>query len=205
MNNLYLCSFASQDLKVSTSRFIKQSQEMEFYKDIKVFGWNELSSNKKKQIEIFFKKNNKRLFGYACWKPEIILKYMDTVPEESIIQYSDIGCHLNKNGKKRLKEYVNMASKHNILAFKYIKPNLKTEKKLKFQVYFENEYTKNDMFEHFEIPKNSSIRNSEQVWSGTMFIKNNKETKEFLKKWLNVCNLSNLIDDSLSIKKDCQE
>lgn len=205
MNNLYLCSFASQDLKVSTSRFIKQSQEMEFYKDIKVFGWNELSSNKKKQIEIFFKKNNKRLFGYACWKPEIILKYMDTVPEESIIQYSDIGCHLNKNGKKRLKEYVNMASKHNILAFKYIKPNLKTEKKLKFQIYFENEYTKNDMFEHFEIPKNSSIRNSEQVWSGTMFIKNNKETKEFLKKWLNVCNLSNLIDDSLSIKKDCQE
>ena len=205
MNHLYLCSFASQDLKVSTSRFIKQSQEMEFYKDIKVFGWNELSSNKKKQIEIFFKKNNKRLFGYACWKPEIILKYMDTVPEESIIQYSDIGCHLNKNGKKRLKEYVNMASKHNILAFKYIKPNLKTEKKLKFQVYFENEYTKNDMFEHFEIPKNSSIRNSEQVWSGTMFIKNNKETKEFLKKWLNVCNLSNLIDDSLSIKKDCQE
>jgi len=205
VNNLYLCSFASQDLKVSTSRFIKQSQEMEFYKDIKVFGWNELSSNKKKQIEIFFKKNNKRLFGYACWKPEIILKYMDTVPEESIIQYSDIGCHLNKNGKKRLKEYVNMASKHNILAFKYIKPNLKTEKKLKFQVYFENEYTKNDMFEHFEIPKNSSIRNSEQVWSGTMFIKNNKETKEFLKKWLNVCNLSNLIDDSLSIKKDCQE
>ncbi len=205
MNNLYLCSFASQDLKVSTSRFIKQSQEMEFYKDIKVFGWNELSSNKKKQIEIFFKKNNKRLFGYACWKPEIILKYMDTVPKESIIQYSDIGCHLNKNGKKRLKEYVNMASKHNILAFKYIKPNLKTEKKLKFQIYFENEYTKNDMFEHFEIPKNSSIRNSEQVWSGTMFIKNNKETKEFLKKWLNVCNLSNLIDDSLSIKKDCQE
>jgi|TARA_B100001093_G_C26652980_1_gene938323 hypothetical protein len=205
VNNLYLCSFASQDLKVSTSRFIKQSQEMEFYKDIKVFGWNELSSNKKKQIEIFFKKNNKRLFGYACWKPEIILKYMDTVPKESIIQYSDIGCHLNKNGKKRLKEYVNMASKHNILAFKYIKPNLKTEKKLKFQIYFENEYTKNDMFEHFEIPKNSSIRNSEQVWSGTMFIKNNKETKEFLKKWLNVCNLSNLIDDSLSIKKDCQE
>ena len=205
MNNLYLCSFASQDLKVSTSRFIKQSQEMEFYKDIKVFGWNDLSSNKKKQIEIFLKKNNKRLFGYACWKPEIILKYMDTVPKESIIQYSDIGCHLNKNGKERLKEYVNLASKHNILAFKYIKPNLKTEKKLKFQIYFENEYTKNDMFEHFEIPKNSSIRNSEQVWSGTMFIKNNKETKEFLKKWLNVCNLSNLIDDSLSIKKDCQE
>jgi len=205
VNNLYLCSFASQDLKVSTSRFIKQSQEMEFYKDIKVFGWNELSSNKKKQIEIFFKKNNKRLFGYACWKPEIILKYMDTVPKESIIQYSDIGCHLNKNGKERLKEYANLASKHNILAFKYIKPNLKTEKKLKFQIYFENEYTKNDMFEYFEIPKNSSIRNSEQVWSGTMFIKNNKETKEFLKKWLNVCNLSNLIDDSLSIKKDCQE
>ena len=63
MNNLYLCSFASQDLKVSTSRFVKQSQEMEFYKDIKVFGWNELSSNKKKQIEIFLKKIIKDFLG----------------------------------------------------------------------------------------------------------------------------------------------
>ena len=205
MKKLFLCSFASQDLKNSVKRFIKQSNETDFYKDVKIFGWNDLSSNKKKQINFFFEKNNKRLFGYACWKPEIILNYLNEIPEGSILQYSDIGCHLNKSGLERLKYYLDIMEGNNILAFQYKNPDFKIKKKLKFQVYYEKEYTKKDLFDYFEIPKESNISNSEQVWSGSMFFKNNIKTKIFLKKWLEVCNISRLIDDSQSVSKNYNE
>ena len=116
MINLYLCSFASSDLKNSIKRFAKQAKENSLYKEVKIFGWNDLSLNKKKQIEAFIKKNNKRLFGYACWKPEIILNYLNKIPKDSILQYSDIGCHLNKYGLERLKYYLDFVNKNDILA-----------------------------------------------------------------------------------------
>ena len=48
MSDLYLCSFASPDLKRSVRRFKQQSKEMNVYKDIKVYGLNDLSEEKKK-------------------------------------------------------------------------------------------------------------------------------------------------------------
>ena len=62
MIKLYLCSFASPDLNRSAIRFINQSEKMKIYEKIKVYGLNDLSDQKKKQIESFQKK---RLFGYA--------------------------------------------------------------------------------------------------------------------------------------------
>ena len=55
-SNIYLCSFASDDLKRSVKRFLNQSNSFELYKEIKVFGFNDLSLKKKKKIFIFFKK-----------------------------------------------------------------------------------------------------------------------------------------------------
>ena len=48
MLELYLCSFASPDLKRSASRFEKQSEKMNVYKKIKIYGLNDLSDKKKK-------------------------------------------------------------------------------------------------------------------------------------------------------------
>ena len=80
--NLYLCSFASPDLKKSIHRFIKQSNEINIYKETKVFTFQDLNESKQNQINEFFSKKQKRLFGYACWKPELILRYLKKIPEE---------------------------------------------------------------------------------------------------------------------------
>lgn len=204
MADLYLCSFASPDLKQSKKRFLAQSSEMKFYKDTRVFNWDDLSINRKRQIKLFLKKD-KRLFGYACWKPEIILNFLKVLPDNSILQYSDIGCHFNKKGTNRLTEYLNIIKNNNILAFKYSKPNFVTDKKLKYQIYYEHEYTKNDLFEYLNIADNSNIRNSEQIWSGSIFFKKNVETINFVKKWLEICNNSSLIDNTLSKSKNSEE
>ena len=81
MNQIYLCSFASPDLERSKIRFINQAKEIEIYKDVKVYGYNDLVINKKKQINDFLKSNKKRLFGYACWKAFIISDFLKSLPE----------------------------------------------------------------------------------------------------------------------------
>ena len=200
MTNLYLCSFASPDLKRSQKRFLDQSSELNIYKEKKVFSVNDLSEKKKNQIKKFMKENKKRLFGYGCWKPEIILNYLNKIPKGAILQYSDVGCHFNKSGSKRLDEYLEITHKNNILVFQYKKPNIKMNSNLKYQIYYEQEYSKSDLFKFLKIPNYSPIRTSEQIWSGTMFLKKNLETINLLEKWLEISYISNLIDDSPSIE-----
>tara|TARA_B100000035_G_C20913080_1_gene514893 strand:+ start:105 stop:956 length:852 start_codon:yes stop_codon:yes gene_type:complete len=205
MDKIYLVSFASYDLKRSVNRFVKQSKEINLYENTKVYRFDDLSINKKNQIDSFFKKGNKRLFGYACWKPEIILKGLKEIPENSILQYSDIGCHLNKNGYERLKYYLSLVDKNEILAFQYNQPQFHIKQKIKFQIYYENEYTKEDLFDYFKILPESDVRYSEQICSGIIFFKNNKRSRNFLKQWDEVCNISNLIDDTPSAKQNSEK
>ena len=202
MTKVYLCSFASPDLKISVNRFIKQSKALNFYKEIKVSGWNDLSKNRQKQIESFFKKGQKRLFGYACWKPEIILSYLNEIPENSILQYSDIGCFFNFKGIKRLNDYIKITEENNILVFKYSEPNFNLKENIKFQVYYEFQYTKADAWKYLNIDSNSNILKTEQIWSGTMFFKNNSYVKKILNEWIDVCKINNLIDDNNSNEKN---
>jgi len=202
MTKVYLCSFASPDLKISVNRFIKQSKALNFYKEIKVSGWNDLSKNRQKQIESFFKKGQKRLFGYACWKPEIILSYLNEIPENSILQYSDIGCSFNFKGINRLKDYIKITEENDILVFKYSEPNFNLKENIKFQVYYEFQYTKADAWKYLNIDSNSNILKTEQIWSGTMFFKNNSYVKKILNEWIDVCKINNLIDDNNSNEKN---
>ena len=69
MTKIFLCSFASNDLKRSKSRFIEQAKKLKLFQSIKVFGSQDLNKFKRRQIENFLKKGEKRLYGYACWKP----------------------------------------------------------------------------------------------------------------------------------------
>ena len=202
MTKVYLCSFASPDLKISVNTFIKQSKALNFYNEVKVFGWDDLSQNKQEQILSFFKKGQKRLFGYASWKPEVILSYLSEIPKNSILQYSDIGCFFNSKGLKRLNDYVKIVEKTDILAFKYNKPNFNLKKNFKFQIYYEHQYTKADAWKYLNIDDNSQILKTEQIWSGTIFLKNNAYVKKILNKWISICKINNLIDDSKSVKKN---
>ena len=140
INSLYLCSFASPDLKRSKQRFIEQAKKISIYKKIQVFGIDDLSKSKRRQIKNFLKYKSKRLYGYGCWKAEVIKKFLKKVPKNSIVQYSDVGCHLNIGGLKRLKEYIMLCNQKKVLTFQYKLPDTKKYtlfKNIKFQKYLE--------------------------------------------------------------------
>ena len=192
--DIYLCSFASSDLRKSRLRFENQAKEMKIYKDVKIFNEKDLSEKKKNQI-YELNKIKKRLYGYGSWKPEIIQNCLKEIPENSILQYSDIGCHLNPKGLRRLKDYLSLLNENNILGFKYIVPTKSNYDKFKYQEYFEYQYTKGDVLKYFKIDMNSEIVNSQQFWSGTIFFKNNNFTKNFVNQWSEACKKNYLIND----------
>ena len=201
IDNFYLCSFASPDLEKSKKRFLSQAKNIGVYKKVKVFGMDDLSVSTRKQIENFFKNKKKRLFGYGCWKAEIIKNFLKKVPNNSIVQYTDVGCHLNKNGLKRLKQYFNLCNKKGILTFQYKLPRqkkLKPFKNMKFQRYLEHEYTKMDLYKYLIKKNKTKIFNSEQIMSGIIFFKKNKFSIDLLNIWEKILKKDNLIDDSKS-------
>ena len=202
MTEIYLCSFASKDLSRSRYRFIEQAEKLKLYKRIKVFGPKDLNKFKKKQIENFLKKGEKRLYGYGCWKPYIIRLFLDQVPKNSIVQYTDIGCHFNSKGVSRLNDYVNICKKKNILSFQYKKPKFKKFNTFKFQEYIENEYTKADLWKYLKIKNSSAILKNEQILSGVIFFKNNEFTRNILNQWSKYSDINNLIDNSMSKNKN---
>ena len=200
MSKVYLCSFASPDLDLSANRFKNQANLLDFYKNIKIYGSKDLSEKIKLRIKNFnYPIKKMRLYGYACWKPYIIKKYFDELPNESILQYSDIGCHFNHIGIERLKDYVEICERKNALVFQYRMPDwYKKYENYKFQEYFEYEYTKAETLNYMSVEKDLKILNSQQVWSGCFFIKKNDFGEKILSEWLNLSEVDDIIDDNES-------
>lgn len=198
---MFLCAFASPDLFLSKIRFYNQAKSLNFYQGIKIYEKRELSTKTLNVIENHLIKNNRRGYGYWIWKPEIILNFLRQIPENSILQYSDIGCHFNRKGINKLFFYQDMCDKNSILSFQYSDPKIK---KINFIYpnYLEYQYTKADLMRYFNLNFNHIYMNTPQVCSGTFFIKKNYINIEFLKNWLKVFENMSLIDDSISVSKN---
>ena len=196
---VYLCSFASNDLNLSVKRFIKQANQLNFYEDIKVYKPQDFSIKLRNRIKDLFKTGGRhRYYGYDVWRPEIINNFLNKIPENSILHYSDIGSHLNDRGKWRLKEYVENTQKYEMSVFQYDDPPKEIFKKdYKYQKYFEYEYTKSDVINYFGLNNKSIIFNSPQIWGGTFFLKKSKFSKKFMNDWEKANIHTNLFDDSL--------
>ena len=200
MSKIYLCSFASPDLDLSVNRFKNQAKLLSFYENIKVYGSKDLPEKIKLRIKSFnYPIKKMRLYGYACWKPYIIKKYFDELPNEAILQYSDIGCHFNYKGINRLKDYVELCKKENALVFQYRIPEWnKKYENYKFQEYFEYEYTKAETLNYMGVVKDLKILNSQQIWSGCFFIKKNDFGEKILSEWLSLSGVDDIISDNKS-------
>jgi hypothetical protein len=200
-SKIFLCAFSSPDLFLSKIRFYNQAKSLNFYHGIKIYEKKELSNKSLNIIKSYLSKNNRRGYGYWVWKPEIILNFLTQIPEDSILQYSDIGCHFNKMGINKLFFYQDICSEYDILSFKYSDPQVK---KLNFTYpnYLEYQYNKADLMNYFNLDFKHVYMNTPQLWSGTFFIKKNLKNIEFLKSWLKVFDNMSLIDDSISISKN---
>jgi len=133
-----------------------------------------------------FIENNNRGYGYWIWKSHLIKKELDKMNYNDILIYCDSGCQINKNGRERLLEYIDL-----------LNTNKDEYGLISFQLEFkELLYTKQQIFEHFNCDETNA--NMFQCIATVQIIKKNNHSINIINEWYNACNNHNLINDVLT-------
>jgi hypothetical protein len=88
----YLCGFADKRFKTPHERFLEQAKQLNVYDGIYLHNEDDLDRAFYNHFKDKFKL---RGFGYWVCKPQIILQTLSKIDEGDLLQYTDIGCHLN--------------------------------------------------------------------------------------------------------------
>lgn len=122
--------------------------------------------------------------GWWLWKPYIILKTLESIPENSLLLYADSGLLIRQPIREFIdKQFLN----HNksVVLFAY-------DPKIYF---FAGATATGDTF-HYLGCNNDRCRYGHHVWAGLLIIKNNKSSRKFISDWLHACCNENLLKGS---------
>ena len=199
---VHLATFYSLDLKRSAERFSQQVKEMEVYDYVHIFNQNDLNDDFKNYISQLLKKGKTRGYGHWVWQTYIHQLVLSKMDDGDIYHWCDVGCHFNKKGIWRLKEYIEIVKKdkNGCLFFSYKKPTLEDKfSKYKFPKNLEIEYTKADLIKYFNLDDNHEMILSPQVWGGSFFLRKCNISEKLMKEHFNITrNRYDLIDDDES-------
>lgn len=155
---IHLITYGDDKFKNSKKRIEKEALNTGWFDSVTVYGPEILDDDYKKK----FKKvlSHSRGAGYWIWKNYIIKKKLSEINDNDILIYLDAGCSINKKGKKRLDEYVDMLNKSDggIISFK-------------MSHLPEKSWTTKEIFDYFDVDMNSDIANNGQLVGGILIMK----------------------------------
>lgn len=169
---IYLCSFANLDLSPSALRLKKQTESFNIFDKILIYNECNLPYDEKFEKLLRGKLVSSRGFGYWCWKPFIILKTLESMDNNDILFYIDIGCYLNKEAINKFYEYLDIVIDNGNLCFEL--------------PYIEKIWTKSDLFNYFNVLNDKNITDSTQRAATSFFLLKNEINIEIVNEWLQV-------------------
>ena len=186
-------TYGDQKFRLSRKRISIEAHNLNYFD--KIITETEEIRNDQEIIDCLKNSNFAKVFnskrgGYWMWKPYIIYKNLQLLNDNDILVYSDSGSTIpnNKYTIDKLNEYINIVknSDKGILAFR--------------NPFTESNWTKGDIFEHFNCLDNKDIYNTRQFTANRIIIRKNFHSIKLFKKWWNTAkNTPYLFDDSESI------
>ena len=127
--------------------------------------------------------NQKKGAGFWLWKPWIILRTLETVPEDAIVVYMDSGV-LFRNSVTPL---IELATDQEIILFEY-----------DIEEYWGKpiNVTKREIFIALDCD-NEICHQGKHVWAGAAVFRNTVRSRAFVKEWLDHCMNEKLLTDAL--------
>ena len=185
MTKIYFHTFGNQKFYGALKRIKKQVEAFNIFDELFIYDDNHLKSD----IEFWnkhskFIENNPRFYGYAIWKPYLILKSLEKINYGDILVNSDAGCEWNINGKQRLEEYFNIlnSSEKGILSFEL--------------THIEKNWTKMDLIDHLN---SYDVLNTKQIMDTTFILKKNDTVMKLINEWYEISCNYHYINDNVSI------
>jgi len=180
---------------MNTSRIIKQAKESKMFDDI--ISKNELDIKEFINKHSKFIKNNPRGYGFWIWKPKIILDTILKLTENDILVYADAGVYINKDGKKKFKEYISYLDNKDMVIFS-ISNKYKASKYVKIDAVLDY------LPQLYKIDGRKAILNKNidntYHYGGCLILKKTTYVIQLLKDWLKLCENYHFLDRSKSIK-----
>ncbi len=100
----HMLTFSSEGYP-SPDRLIQQAKFSGIFDSVQVFSNSHIQDLiRNRPVHFFLWK--RRGFGFWIWKPRVILKKLESLPENDILVYLDQGFHIQASGAKRFNEYV---------------------------------------------------------------------------------------------------
>ncbi len=187
MRRTIFLTFADTRLRGSLKRIRRQARSLAVFDEIRAWDQGDLDPG-------FRRRHAERLqpgvrgYGYWIWKPEVILRTLDSMAEGDILLYADVGCHLNADGRDRLLEYVERV-KRSSLGFLGVR----------VQDVLDRDWTKGDLLDHLGVRDRKDITDTPSIAAGTLWIRKGPGMLAMLRSWQQVMETDiSLIDDSPS-------
>ena len=159
---IHFITYANHIFNEAKERLVKEADFFNVFSTINGLGPEDLPKEDFEKYKDIL--NMRRGGGYWIWKHIIFKETFKRLKDGEYLVYLDSGCYLNKQGKERFYEYINLLenSNYGILNFQ--------------QSCLEKEWTTKEIFEIFEIDTNSEHANSGQYWAGGTILKKNEHS-----------------------------
>ena len=157
---LHFLTYGDNKYKNSKKRIFQEALNSNFFYSINCWGPEHLDQDFKTKFKNILKLP--RGGGYWIWRHHLIMKKMKEINTGEYLVFLDAGCTIDKSGKKRLIEYIDILhnSKYDILGFK-----------LKDSCCIEKTYTTKQIFNYFNLSLDSNIANTSQIAGGLLIIR----------------------------------
>lgn len=172
----HFITYGNNRFENSKRRLLLEAKEFGEFASINGYGPSDLSEKFREKYKDIL--NESRGGGYWIWRPVILHEALKFINENDIVVYLDAGCKLNKKGKTRFYEYINMLNtcknNYGIMSFQMSGNNgpggLEIEKK----------WTIREIFDNFKVDVDGDIANSGQYLGGILVMKKNDHLKKYM-------------------------
>jgi hypothetical protein len=195
-SKIHLLTFADNlngnDYTRHAQQLIKDATSYNIFSSIRGLTAVDLFKYTEFHKHLLFISENKKGFGYWLWKPFLIWKTLEELPEGDLLVYLDAGTKLSLEGKSRFMNYLEIQrkDKFNNLFFEQLFPISK--------------WCKMDAI-HFLDAYDLAQNNIKEVLPGILFTCNNLHNRFLFKLCYDTCSNYQLINDSPSIKQNLPE
>lgn len=162
---IHLVTFADDKMKKSRDRMVLEAKNSGFFEEYHVFGQDDLPEDMREYCA------GKLGYGHYIWKSYLVDLVINKIAENDSLVWVDAGCTIQKEGKWRFDEYIDLVIKsdYSNIAFE-----------LCDTYCFERRYTKASIFYHFNA---ESLIEGIQLCTTAFLLKNTQYTRDIVELW----------------------
>lgn len=183
----YFVSYGNEKFYKAKERIRKEAEESKFFDKILIYGPEHINNQFNSKFEYISKEffTNFKGGGYWLWKAYFVKVVLDSLNEGDILVYCDSGSTISRFGGKRFEEYIDILKKSEYGIISFQMTHLP-----------ENNWTKKEVFDFFEIDPYSEIGKSGQYMATILVIMKKKHSVDLINKWFDLAsNNHNLFTD----------